>query len=57
VRAKTFDRAQQRLADNKRYAARNTKVPSLLQSLAACCDRPQAGVSHLHSNHGTSRRT
>ena len=29
-------RAAQRLADNKRYAARNTKVPSLLQGLAAC---------------------
>ena len=27
---------QQRLADNKRFAARNTKVPSLLQGLAAC---------------------
>jgi Recombinase zinc beta ribbon domain/Recombinase len=32
----TWARAQQRLADNKRYAARNTKVPSLLQGLAAC---------------------
>ncbi len=31
-----FARVQQRLADNKRYAARNTKVPSLLQGLAAC---------------------
>ncbi|MGH3692956.1 MAG: zinc ribbon domain-containing protein [Pseudonocardiaceae bacterium] len=29
-------RAQQRLADNKRYAARSSKVPSLLQGLAAC---------------------
>jgi len=27
----TFDRVQQRLEDNKRFAARNTKVPSLLQ--------------------------
>ena len=34
--AGTFGRAAQRLADNKRYAARNTKVPSLLQGLAAC---------------------
>ena len=33
---RTFGRAAQRLADNKRYAARNTKVPSLLQGLAAC---------------------
>jgi site-specific DNA recombinase len=32
----TFTRVQQRLADNKRFAARNTKVPSLLQGLAAC---------------------
>ena len=32
----TWARAQQRLADNKRYAARNSKVPSLLQCLAAC---------------------
>src|SRR5580693_1819906 len=32
----TFDRVQQRLASNKRYAARNTKIPSLLQGLAAC---------------------
>ncbi|HEY2263598.1 MAG TPA: recombinase family protein [Streptosporangiaceae bacterium] len=36
VDAETFDRAQQRLADNKRFAARNTKVPSLLQGIAAC---------------------
>ena len=32
----TFERAGQRLADNKRFASRNTKVPSLLQGLAAC---------------------
>jgi site-specific DNA recombinase len=32
----TWQRAQQRLEDNKRYAARNSKVPSLLQGLAAC---------------------
>src|SRR5437763_7330062 len=32
----TFDRVQQRLAGNKRFAARSTKVPSLLQGLAAC---------------------
>ena len=36
VTAGTFDRAARRLADNKRYAARNSKVPSLLQGLAAC---------------------
>jgi site-specific DNA recombinase len=32
----TFDRAAQRLEDNKRFAARNTKVVCLLQGLAAC---------------------
>ena len=32
----TFGRVAQRLEDNKRFAARNTKVPSLLQGLAAC---------------------
>jgi recombinase len=31
-----FDRVQQRPEDNKRFAARSTKVPSLLQGLAAC---------------------
>ncbi len=32
----TFERAAQRLADNKRFASRNSKVPSLLQGLIAC---------------------
>jgi site-specific DNA recombinase len=32
----TFERVQQRLEDNKRFASRNSKVPSLLQGLAAC---------------------
>ena len=32
----TFERAGQRLEDNKRYASRNTRIPSLLQGLAAC---------------------
>ena len=36
ISAQTFERAAQLLADNKRYAARNTRVPSLLQGLAAC---------------------
>ncbi len=36
VDEETFDRVQQRLQDNKRFAARSTKVPSLLQGLAAC---------------------
>jgi DNA invertase Pin-like site-specific DNA recombinase len=32
----TFDRAARRLADNKRFASRNTTIPSLLQGMAAC---------------------
>jgi site-specific DNA recombinase len=32
----TFERAGQRLADNKKFASRNAKVPSLLQGLTAC---------------------
>ena len=36
VEEDTFDRVQQRLADNKRFASRNSKVPSLLQGIAAC---------------------
>ncbi|HEY3033944.1 MAG TPA: recombinase family protein, partial [Streptosporangiaceae bacterium] len=36
VTEETWERVQRRLEDNKRYAARNSKVPSLLQGLAAC---------------------
>ena len=36
ISAETFERAARRLADNKRYASRNSKVPSLLQGLIAC---------------------
>jgi len=36
VNTDTFDRVAQRLEDNKRFASRNSKVPSLLQGLAAC---------------------
>ena len=32
----TWQRVQRRLADNKRYAARNSKNPSLLQGICAC---------------------
>jgi DNA invertase Pin-like site-specific DNA recombinase len=38
VSADTFARAQRRLEDNKRFASRNSKVPSLLQGLAACAN-------------------
>ena len=36
VDQETFARVQQRLQDNKRFATRGSKVPSLLQGLAAC---------------------
>ena len=36
VTTETFERVQQRLVDNKRFAARNTKVLSLLQGMTAC---------------------
>ncbi|MFE3281449.1 recombinase family protein, partial [Nocardia sp. NPDC059239] len=36
VTDETFERVAQRLADNKRFASRNSKDPSLLQGLAAC---------------------
>ncbi|MBV9164109.1 MAG: recombinase family protein [Pseudonocardiales bacterium] len=36
VSAETFERVAARLTDNKRFATRNSKTPSLLQGLAAC---------------------
>jgi site-specific DNA recombinase len=36
VSEQTFDRVAARLADNKRFASRNSTIPSLLQGLAAC---------------------
>jgi DNA invertase Pin-like site-specific DNA recombinase len=36
VSEETFARVVQRLAENKRFAARNSTAPSLLQGLAAC---------------------
>src|SRR5215210_5917029 len=36
VNQDTWDRVQRRLADNKRYASRNSKDPSLLQGICAC---------------------
>src|SRR4051794_5670459 len=46
----TFTRAQRRLADNKRYAARNSTDPSLLQGLCVC-----AGCGYAY--YRTSTRT
>ena len=50
----TFARVQQRLADNKRYAARNTKVPSLLQGLAACTC---CGYAYYRTSTRTTNKT
>ena len=51
VDAGTFARAAQRLADNKRFASRNAKVPSLLQGLAACS---ACGYGYYRTNTTTS---
>jgi site-specific DNA recombinase len=53
VDEETFDRAQQRLAGNKRFASRNTKVPSLLQGLAACAS---CGYGYYRTSATTARR-
>jgi site-specific DNA recombinase len=49
----TFARVAQRLEDNKRFAARNTKVPSLLQGLAACS---ACGYGYYRTSARTARR-
>ena len=46
----TWQRAQRRLEDNKRFAARNSKIPSLLQGISAC-----AGCGYAY--YRTSTRT
>ena len=48
-----FDRVQQRLEDNKRFASRNTKVPSLLQGLAACAS---CGYGYYRTSTTTTAR-
>jgi site-specific DNA recombinase len=53
VGEETFDRVQQRLQDNKRFAARSTKVPSLLQGLAACAS---CGYGYYRTSTTTTAR-
>ena len=53
VDEETFDRVQQRLADNKRFASRNTKVPSLMQGLAACAS---CGYGYYRTSTTTARK-
>jgi site-specific DNA recombinase len=47
----TWQRAQRRLEDNKRFAARNSKVPSLLQGLVSCAS---CGYAYYRSHTTTS---
>jgi site-specific DNA recombinase len=53
VGEETFQLAARRLADNQRFAARNTKVPSLLQGLAAC---ERCGYAYYRTSARTSAR-
>src|SRR5215207_1585054 len=53
VSDETFQLAARRLADNRRFAARNTKVPSLLQGLAACAS---CGYAYYRTSARTSTR-
>lgn len=50
VSVETVERVAARLTDNKRFASRNSKVPSLLPGLAAC-----AGCGYVY--YRTSTRT
>jgi site-specific DNA recombinase len=54
VTAQTFQRAARRLAENKRYASRNSKVPSLLQGLAACAG---CGYGYYRTSTRTTNKT
>jgi site-specific DNA recombinase len=54
VSEEVFQLAARRLADNQRFAARNTKVPSLLQGLAAC---EGCGYAYYRTSTRTSART
>jgi site-specific DNA recombinase len=54
VSAETFDRVAYRLADNKRFASRNSKHPSLLQGLAACA---ACGYGYYRTSTHTTRKT
>ena len=49
----TFARVQQRLEDNKRFATRGSKVPSLLQGLAACA---ACGYGYYRTSTRTARK-
>jgi site-specific DNA recombinase len=54
ISEETFQLAARRLADNQRFAARNTKVPSLLQGLAAC---EGCGYAYYRTSTRTTNKT
>ena len=49
----TFTRVQQRLEDNKKFATRGARVPSLLQGLAACA---ACGYGYYRTSTRTARK-
>lgn len=49
----TFELAERRLADNRRFAARNSKEPSLLMGLAAC---QGCGYAYYRTSTRTAKR-
>lgn len=53
VSEETFEQATRRLEDNKRFAARRTKEPSLLQGLVAC---QSCGYSYYRTSTRTRKR-
>jgi len=53
VSVETFSLAQERLAENKRLSARNTKEPTLLQGLLVCA---QCGYALYRTSTRTTRR-
>ena len=50
----TWQQAQRRLEDNKRFAARNTKDPSLLQGICACSG---CGYAYYRTSTRTTNKT
>lgn len=53
VTEQTFELAAERLEMNRRFAARNTKVPSLLQGILACAE---CGYSYYRTSTTTATR-
>jgi site-specific DNA recombinase len=54
VSEETFARVARRLEDNKRFASRNSKTPSLLQGLAACAS---CGYGYYRTSTRTTNKT